>query len=139
MNTYVRMLFIDYSSAFNTIIPSKLITELRSLGLSTSLCNGSLDFLMERPQVVRIGNNTSAPLPLNTGAPQRCVLFPLLHSLFTHDSNTIIKFADDTMVDGLITDNNETIGWRAKTRQCGARTASSLSASSHNGAYQGLQ
>jgi hypothetical protein len=28
--------------------------------------------------------------------------------LFTHDSNTIIKFADDTTVVGLITDNNET-------------------------------
>jgi hypothetical protein len=36
-NTYVRMLFIDYSSAFNTIVPSKLITKLRSLGLNTSL------------------------------------------------------------------------------------------------------
>ena len=30
-NTYVRMLFIDYSSAFNTIEPSKLITKLRTL------------------------------------------------------------------------------------------------------------
>ena len=38
-NTYVRMLFIDYSSAFNTIMPSKLITKLRILGLNTSLCN----------------------------------------------------------------------------------------------------
>jgi hypothetical protein len=27
MNTYVRMLFIDYSSAFNTIVPSKLIIK----------------------------------------------------------------------------------------------------------------
>ena len=35
-NTYVRMLFIDYSSAFNTIIPTKLITKLRTLGLNTS-------------------------------------------------------------------------------------------------------
>jgi hypothetical protein len=26
-NTYMRMLFIDYSSAFNTIAPSKLITK----------------------------------------------------------------------------------------------------------------
>ena len=32
-NTYVRMLFIDYSSAFNTIVPSKLITKLKILGL----------------------------------------------------------------------------------------------------------
>ncbi|KAF7643345.1 hypothetical protein LDENG_00241400, partial [Lucifuga dentata] len=31
-NTYVRMLFIDYSSAF-TIIPSKLISKLVDLGL----------------------------------------------------------------------------------------------------------
>ena len=34
-NTYVRMLFIDYSSAFNTIVPTKLINKLRTLGLNT--------------------------------------------------------------------------------------------------------
>ena len=38
-NTYVRMLFIDYSLAFNTIVPSKLINKLRNLGLNISLCN----------------------------------------------------------------------------------------------------
>ena len=38
-NTQVGMLFIDYSSAFNTIVPTKLITKLRSLGPYTSLCN----------------------------------------------------------------------------------------------------
>ena len=42
------------------------------------------------------------------------MLSPLLYSLFTrycmarHDSNTIIKFADDTTVVGLITGNDET-------------------------------
>jgi hypothetical protein len=30
-NTYVRMLFIDYSSAFNTIVHAKLIHKLRTL------------------------------------------------------------------------------------------------------------
>ena len=55
-----------------------------------------------------------ATLILNTGAPQGCVLSPLMYSLFTHDcvaehdSNTIIKFADDTTVVCLITDNDET-------------------------------
>uniref|UniRef100_A0A8C7I238 Reverse transcriptase domain-containing protein n=1 Tax=Oncorhynchus kisutch TaxID=8019 RepID=A0A8C7I238_ONCKI len=113
-NTYVRMLFIDYSSAFNTIVPSKLITKLRILGLNTSLCNWILDFLMGRPQVVRLGSNTSPMLILNTGAPQVFVLSPLLYSPFTHDcmarhnSNNIIKFADNTTVVGLITDNDET-------------------------------
>ncbi|KAI4884740.1 hypothetical protein NFI96_025547 [Prochilodus magdalenae] len=31
-NSYVRMLFIDFSAAFNTVIPSKLITKLNHLG-----------------------------------------------------------------------------------------------------------
>ena len=35
-NTYVRILFIDYSSAFNTIVPSKLITKLKTLGRHTA-------------------------------------------------------------------------------------------------------
>ena len=105
------MLFIDYSSAFNTIVPTKLITKLRTLQLNPSICNWILDFLTGRPLVVRVCNNTSETLIINTGAPQGCVLCPLLYSLFIHDcvakhdSNTIIKFA--TAV-GLITDNDET-------------------------------
>ncbi len=87
------------------------------LGLNRSLCSWILDFLTGRSQVVRMGNNTSSPLILNTGAPQGCVLSPLLYSLYTHDctathsSNVIVKFADDTTVIGLITDNDET-GYR---------------------------
>ena len=44
-NTYVRMLFIDYSSAFNTIVPSKLIFKLEALCLNPALCHCILDFL----------------------------------------------------------------------------------------------
>jgi hypothetical protein len=97
-NTYVEMLFIDYSSA----LPSKHITKLRTLGLNTSLRNWILNFLTGHPQVVRVGNNTSITLILNTGAPQGCVLSCFLYTLFTHDcmarhdSNTFIKFNDDS-------------------------------------------
>ena len=69
---------------------------------------------MGRPQGVRVGNNTCATLILNTGAPQGCIRSPLLYSLCTQDggakqdSNTIKKFADDTTVVDLITDNDET-------------------------------
>jgi hypothetical protein len=52
-NTYVRMLFIDYSSALNTIVPSKLITKLRILGLNTFLCNWILEFLTGHPHVAQ--------------------------------------------------------------------------------------
>ncbi len=38
-NTYVRMLFVDYSSAFNTIVPATLVAKLQTLGLNRSLCS----------------------------------------------------------------------------------------------------
>ena len=37
--TFVRMLFINYSSAFNTIVPSKLITKFGALCMNPALCN----------------------------------------------------------------------------------------------------
>jgi hypothetical protein len=55
-NTFVRMGFIDYSAAFNILVPTKLITKLMILGRNTSLCNWILDFLTGCPQVVRLGN-----------------------------------------------------------------------------------
>lgn len=107
------MLFIDFSSAFNTIIPQQLVRKLLLLGLGTPTCNWILDFLKERAQSVRIGSRTSGSITLSTGAPQGCVLSPLLFTLLTHDcttkfgSNLIVKFADDTMVVGLISGDNE--------------------------------
>ncbi|KAM7374814.1 hypothetical protein PAMP_007451 [Pampus punctatissimus] len=112
-DSYVRMLFLDFSSAFNTIIPQQLIQKLDNLGLNVSLRNWLLDFLTGRPQVVRVGSNASNTITLNTGAPQGCVLSPLLFTLLTHDcspthnTNLFVKFADDTTVVGLINKNDE--------------------------------
>ncbi|KAA0724168.1 putative RNA-directed DNA polymerase from transposon BS [Triplophysa tibetana] len=113
-DTYARMLFVDFSSAFNTVIPSKLISKLGNLGINNSTCNWIMDFLTNRPQLVRLGHICSTTITLNTGVPQGCVLSPFLYSLFTLDcrpvngSNSFIKFADDTTVIGLISNNDET-------------------------------
>jgi hypothetical protein len=68
-NTYVRMFFIDYSSELNTIVPSKLITNLRNLGLNTSLCNLIPVFLTVCPQVVRVSNNIKRHTDSQHGSP----------------------------------------------------------------------
>ncbi|KAM9781037.1 uncharacterized protein ACBT44_022394 isoform 2-T4 [Syngnathus typhle] len=105
---------VDFSSAFNTIVPQRLICKLDKLGLSTYLCNWLLDFLCQRPQVVCVGDKISASIMLSTRAPQGCVLSPLLFTLLTHDctatysDNRIVKFADDTTLVGLITKGDET-------------------------------
>ena len=83
--------------------------------------------------MVKVGNNTFTLLILNTRAPHGCVLSPLMYSLLTHDceatpaSNSIIKFADDTTVVGMITNNDET-AYRGKVRawESGARKITSL-------------
>ncbi len=64
--------------------------------------------------MVKLSQFTSYSITLNVGAPQGCVPSPLLYSLYTHDcvsshsSTSIIKFADDTVVLGLISNNDET-------------------------------
>lgn len=83
------------------------------LGFRTSFCNWILDFLTNQPQSVRLDNLSSSGLSLSTVVPQGCVLSPLLYSLFlcacvpVHGSNSIIKFADDTTVAGLIRNHND--------------------------------
>ncbi|KAK3550909.1 hypothetical protein QTP70_008072 [Hemibagrus guttatus] len=83
--TYVRLLFVDFSSAFNIIIPTLLQTKLIQLSVPSSLCQWITSFLTDRHQLVKLGKFTSNSRTTSTGAPQGCVLSPLLFSLYTND------------------------------------------------------
>lgn len=121
-NTYARILFMDFSSAFNTINPVKLVNILLDMNINPCICHWIHSFLWNRKQRVRMNNNTSSPLFLSTGAPQGCVLSPWLFSLYTnqltshHGSVSLYKYADDTTIIGLITNNQETV-YRAQINQ----------------------
>ena len=104
---------MDYSFAFNTIIPDLLHSKLTHLTIHPLLCSWITDFLTNRTQFVRLGPHLSQPRTSNTGAPQGCVLSPLLFSLYTNDCTSgdpsvkTIKNADDTTIIGLISNHNE--------------------------------
>ncbi len=59
---YVRILFVDFNSAFKTIIPNFLLPKLTQLSVPTSICQWSNSFLTDRQQLVRLGKYTSAPV-----------------------------------------------------------------------------
>ena len=84
-NTCARALFIDFSSAFNTIKPSILIEKLIKLSCSHKIYSFVLDFLSNRIQQVKVANSFSKPIIINTGSPQGCVLSAFLFTLYTHD------------------------------------------------------
>ncbi|KAK3533371.1 hypothetical protein QTP70_019315 [Hemibagrus guttatus] len=111
--SYARILFVDFSSAFNTIIPALLRDKLFQLNVPDSMCSWITDFLTDRRQFVRLGTHVSDLQHISTGSPQGCVLSPLLFSLYTngctfgHQSVKLLKFADDTTLIGLISDGDE--------------------------------
>ncbi|KAK3541680.1 hypothetical protein QTP86_000571 [Hemibagrus guttatus] len=123
--TYVRLLFVELSSAFNTIIPTLLQTKLTQLSVPSSICQWITSFLTDRHQLVKLGKFTSNSRATSTGAPQGCVLSPLLFSLYTNDCTStdpsvkLLKFADDTTVIGLIQDGDES-AYRQEIEQLAA-------------------
>ncbi|KAK0154999.1 putative RNA-directed DNA polymerase from transposon BS [Merluccius polli] len=111
--TYARILCVDFSSAFNTIIPALLQEKLSQLSVPDSTCRWITDFLSDRNQHVKLGKHVSHSQSISTGSPQGCVLSPLLFSLYTnsctssHQSVKLLKFVDDTTLIGLISDGDE--------------------------------
>ena len=113
--TFCRVMFIDFSSAFNTINPIILLEKLQSRNINKHLCAWIFDFLTTRPQFVRLKANDnvyfSSTNVLNTGAPQGTCISPALFTIYTDDCKSksknvnIIKFADDTAIQGLLSED----------------------------------
>ncbi|TWW54745.1 hypothetical protein D4764_0240700 [Takifugu flavidus] len=94
----VRIMFFDFSSAFNTIQPRLLGDKLQVAGVDHHLTTWILDYLTQRPQFVR---------------GTVLALAPFLFTLYTADSYStsschLQKFSDDSAAVGLITDGDDT-------------------------------
>lgn len=110
-NTYARMLFIGFSSAFNTLTPHREPQPARCR-FPAQLDPGLAE--TERSQTVCISSRISSSITLSAGVPQGCVLGPLRFSWLTHDcvatcsTNSIANVVGDTTVMGLAGDGDET-------------------------------
>ncbi len=109
--TYMRILFVDFSSAFNTIISDTLQNKLTQLSIPTSICQWITSFLADRQQVVRLGK-LQHPHDQHWSSSGLCslptALLPVnewLHIKRLHIK--LLNFADDTTLIGLIQDGDE--------------------------------
>ena len=118
-NSFVRILFIDFSSAFNTIQPHLLAKKLLKLEVNPRLILWITDFLRNRVQMVRYHSVTSSTLLCSTGAPQGTVLSPVLFTFYTNDctgndDTLFIKYSDDTAIEDL--SNSDSVYFDAVAR-----------------------
>lgn len=82
-DSYVRQLFLDFSSAFNTIIPQTLVNKLLLLVLKYHFVNGSRTFWQRgHKQAVKIDFILSASITLNTSIPLRDVSWTLYYTCY---------------------------------------------------------
>ena len=101
---YARLLFIDFSSAFNLIQPHTLLTKLKQMNVNPYIIKWYHSFLTDRVQLGKVNQILSQTVVTNTGAPQGCVSSPILYILYINDctssstNNYIIKFSDDSAI-----------------------------------------
>ena len=81
----VRLMFFDFSSAFNTTQSHLLVQKILNMKLLSSVISWIFDYLTNRLQHVRMNGVLSSVICTNTGAPQGTVLAPFLFSLYTAD------------------------------------------------------
>jgi hypothetical protein len=96
--------FLDLSKAFDTLDHSKLLDKLKCFGIKGLAHTWFIDYLFQRSQIVKLGQEVSSPCPLLCGVPQGSILGPVLFLMFFNDFNEclhhskVIQFADDTVI-----------------------------------------
>ena len=122
-SSYPVRLFLFLFFFFLTLSLSMSVCLCLSVSLSVYLClsvslsqsSGSwiIEFLTHRTQYVNRNGKSSETLITNTGAPQGCVLSPVLYSIYANDYRTmdenvcLIKFADGTTLHGLLSNSEK--------------------------------
>ena len=84
----VDVIYIDFSKAFDSIVFSKLLLKLSTLGTAGELLTWLAAFLLNMSQLVAIENVCSGVSQVISDVPQGSVLGPVLFLVFIIDIDT---------------------------------------------------
>ena len=82
MGKEVRMVFLDFTKAFDKVWHKGLLYKLQTLGLKDPLLSWFRSYLTDRKQRVVIDGQTSSWSNTEAGVPQGSVLGPLLFLIY---------------------------------------------------------
>jgi len=81
----IDIMYFDFAKAFDSVSHNRLISNLRSSGISGNLLEWIRNFLVGRKQKVILNNNESEWSEVVSGVPQGSVLGPILFNIYVSD------------------------------------------------------
>lgn len=100
----IDAIYTDFSSAFDKVSHSLLLSKLESYGIYGNLLNWFQSYLFQRPQMVSVKGYDSEIYFAKSGVPQGSHLGPILFTIFINDITNQIRhckvslYADDLKI-----------------------------------------